>query len=116
MALLKLWILLALPVTASLAFAHEEVDVAVVLATDVSGSVSDGPNESEYRLQKDGIALGLRDPELAQILEACNGSGLALTYMEWSGQGAFNKPSRSSAGANSRLEPTCSLLRTSWTR
>jgi hypothetical protein len=63
----------------------EVVDVAVVLATDVSGSINDANGVSEYALQTAGIAQALRDPDLAEVLEACNGDGLALTYVEWSG-------------------------------
>jgi hypothetical protein len=65
--------------------ATEVVDVAVVLATDVSASIVDSPHFSEYAMQKAGIAKALRDPDLAAVLESCNGDGLALTYMEWSG-------------------------------
>ena len=65
--------------------APEVVDVAVVLATDVSGSIADTYDLSEYVMQKAGIAKALRDPELANVLESCNGDGLALTYVEWSG-------------------------------
>lgn len=59
----------------------KSVDVLVVLATDVSGSVS----EYEYALQKKGIVTALRDPEVAYVLEKCNGQGAAITYLEWSG-------------------------------
>lgn len=62
--------------------APEHVDVMIVLATDVSGSVDDG----EYRMQRDGIVQALRDPEVAQILEQCNTQGAGITYLEWSGE------------------------------
>lgn len=65
--------------------ASDVVDVAVVLATDVSGSITESFDLSEYEMQKAGIAKALRDPDLANVLESCNGDGLALTYVEWSG-------------------------------
>lgn len=51
---------------------------ALVLAMDVSQSVDAG----EYRLQIDGLAAALRDPEIAEILIR---DQVALSVMQWSG-------------------------------
>lgn len=59
----------------------EPVDVAIVLAVDVSDSVS----ESEYKIQRQGIANALSDPDVGQMLEKCNANGAALTFVEWAG-------------------------------
>ena len=67
------------------AHADPAVDVALVLATDVSGSISSSGPQNEYLMQKNGIVQALRDPEVGRILEQCNASGLAVTYFEWSG-------------------------------
>ncbi len=73
-------LLLALPFSVSAA-AAEPVDVAIVLAVDVSDSIT----PSEYLQQKQGIVTALRDPEVARMLEQCSGNGLALTFVEWAG-------------------------------
>lgn len=51
---------------------------ALILAMDVSQSVDPG----EYRLQIDGLAAALRDPEIADILVR---DEVALTVLQWSG-------------------------------
>ena len=51
---------------------------ALVLAMDVSQSVDAG----EYRLQIDGLAAALRDPEIAEILVR---DQVALSVIQWSG-------------------------------
>ena len=61
----------------------ESVDVVLVLATDVSGSVED----SEYAIQKRGVVEALADPEVARALRQCAPGGVALTYVEWGGCG-----------------------------
>ena len=53
-------------------------DAALLFAIDVSGSV----NPLEFRLQVDGLALALRDPIIADALEA---GEVALAVMQWSG-------------------------------
>lgn len=53
-------------------------DVALVFAIDVSGSV----DPLEYRLQVEGLAAALRDPVIADALEATRA---ALGVMQWSG-------------------------------
>lgn len=51
---------------------------ALILAMDVSNSVDPG----EFRLQVDGLATALRDPEIAEILVR---DQVALSVMQWSG-------------------------------
>lgn len=51
---------------------------ALVLAMDVSNSVDPG----EYRLQIDGLAAALLDPEIAEILVR---DQVALSVIQWSG-------------------------------
>ncbi|WP_235829858.1 DUF1194 domain-containing protein [Frigidibacter oleivorans] len=55
-------------------------DIALMLAIDVSGSIDRG----EYRLQTEGLAAGLADPEVAAALAA----GRALVaVVQWSSVG-----------------------------
>ncbi|WP_347310054.1 DUF1194 domain-containing protein [Defluviimonas sp. SAOS-178_SWC] len=53
-------------------------DVALLLSVDVSGSIDRG----EYRLQVDGIAAALSDPEIADALVL---GQIALSVVQWSG-------------------------------
>lgn len=53
-------------------------DVALLLSVDVSGSIDRG----EYRLQVDGIAEALADPEVADALLL---GQVALSVVQWSG-------------------------------
>lgn len=64
------WVMVAQPVFAC--------RTALILAMDVSQSVDPG----EYRLQIDGLAAALRDPEIADILVR---DQVALSVMQWSG-------------------------------
>ncbi|MGB1035050.1 MAG: DUF1194 domain-containing protein [Primorskyibacter sp.] len=53
-------------------------ETALLLAIDVSNSIDPG----EYRVQTDGLALALRDPEIAEILVR---DQVALMITQWSG-------------------------------
>lgn len=55
-------------------------ETALVLAMDVSGSV----DAAEYRLQLDGLAAALRDPELRDIMLQ---DQVALAVTQWSASG-----------------------------
>ncbi|OYW53838.1 MAG: hypothetical protein B7Z31_11760 [Rhodobacterales bacterium 12-65-15] len=55
-------------------------ETALVLAIDVSGSISGG----DYLLQAGGLALALADPE---VVEALVEGEVALTVVQWSGDG-----------------------------
>ncbi len=60
--------------------AQDTCDTALLLAIDVSNSV----DEAEYRLQIDGLADALRDP---QVSEAMVEGQVAIAVMQWSGPG-----------------------------
>ena len=53
-------------------------ETALVLSIDVSGSIDGG----DYRLQTDGLAAALSDPEVAEALVR---GQVALTVIQWSG-------------------------------
>lgn len=53
-------------------------ETALVLAVDVSGSV----DAAEYRLQMDGLAAALRDPDVREALVAAKAM---IAVMQWSG-------------------------------
>lgn len=54
---------------------------ALALGLDVSGSV----DTREYRLQMDGLAAALQDPEVLQALMAMPSAPVRLAIFEWSG-------------------------------
>ncbi len=58
------------------------VDLELVLAVDVSGSV-DPP---EYELQTRGLAQAFRDPEVQAALQAPGRRGIAVALVQWSGR------------------------------
>lgn len=55
-------------------------ETALLLAIDVSGSIDAG----DYRLQTEGLASALADPEVAEVLVA---GQVALAVVQWSGSG-----------------------------
>ncbi len=61
----------------------ERVDVALVLAADVSRSV----DEEEFRLQRDGIATALTDPKVLNAIRSGLHGAVAICFVEWSGVG-----------------------------
>jgi Ca-activated chloride channel family protein len=63
----------------TLPLAAHACDTALVLSIDVSNSVDPG----EYRLQVDGMADALEDPE---IVDAMIRGNVAITVMQWSGE------------------------------
>ncbi|MFA8385099.1 MAG: DUF1194 domain-containing protein [Pelagibaca sp.] len=65
-------------ITACLAQPAQACRTALILSMDVSQSVDPG----EYRLQIDGLAAALRDPEIAEILVR---DEVALSVVQWSG-------------------------------
>lgn len=60
--------------------ARESVDLELVLAVDVSGSV-DG---DEFALQMGGIAQAFRDPRVIQMIEKVTPRGVAVAVVLWS--------------------------------
>ena len=53
-------------------------DIALILSIDVSGSIDSG----DYRLQTEGLAAALADPEVAEALVR---GQVALAVVQWSG-------------------------------
>jgi hypothetical protein len=68
--------------------AETPVDLELVLAVDASGSVDPG----EFRLQMDGIAAALRDPEVATAIAQGPHGAIAVTLMLWA---EANRPKQS---------------------
>jgi len=60
--------------------AVEPVDVALVLAVDVSLSMA----EDETKLQRGGYASALRDPQVIDAIRSGKLGRIAVTYVEWS--------------------------------
>jgi hypothetical protein len=72
---------MGLLMTAAAPAAAEPVDLELVLAADGSGSIDDG----EMRLQREGYAAALTDPELVSAMTAGAHGRVALMYFEWGG-------------------------------
>ena len=68
---------------AARAVAAEDVDLELVLAIDVSGSV-DG---FEARLQRDGYVAAFADPVVLRAIRSGPHGRIAVTYFEWAGFG-----------------------------
>jgi len=71
-------LILPLLLCIGLSGAARACDTALMLAIDVSNSV----DEAEYRLQVDGLADALEDPD---IIEAMVQGQVAIAVMQWSG-------------------------------
>jgi hypothetical protein len=69
--LLALWTLMAMAVTGT-AVAQQPVDLELVLAIDISGSV----DEEEAALQREGYVMALTNP---RVVAAMGGGPLALS-------------------------------------
>lgn len=61
----------------------EPVDLELVLAVDISGSV----DPDEARLQRDGYLSALTDPEVVRTIRQGMLGKIAVTYVEWAGTG-----------------------------
>lgn len=59
----------------------EEIDLALVLAVDVSGSMSD----RELNAQRAGYVSAFRHPALAWSIESGENGRIAVAYLEWAG-------------------------------
>ena len=75
------FVLLAIP-----ALAAERVDLELVLATDTSRSI----DESEARLQREGVAAALRHPDIIQAIQSGYHKKVAAAYLDYSSAN-FNK-------------------------
>ena len=63
------------------AVAAEKVDVELVLAVDISGSI----DSYEFDLQRKGYANAMRDPRVMDAIRANQRQRIAITMVEWSG-------------------------------
>jgi hypothetical protein len=59
----------------------ETVDVALVLAADVSRSI----DNDEFRLQREGYAAAIASPQVLQAVRAGVHGAIAVSFVEWSG-------------------------------
>ncbi|MER9253991.1 DUF1194 domain-containing protein [Mesorhizobium sp. M0598] len=62
-----------------------EVDVAIVLAADMSGSV----NQIEATLQREGYAAALESPSVLKVIKEGMHGKIAVTFVEWSSRGSL---------------------------
>jgi hypothetical protein len=77
------WSICVLGLSGAVAVAAEPVDLELVLAADASGSIDSG----EIRLQREGYAAAITDPEILQAIRAGGYLGkIAVTYVEWGDQ------------------------------
>jgi hypothetical protein len=84
-----LWVLFALVAVALPASAQNQtpapgsrdVTVALVLAVDTSGSVSNG----RFELQKQGYAAAFRNPQVLNSIRSLATQAIAVTMMQWTG-------------------------------
>src|SRR6516225_8092575 len=68
----------------SAARAAEEVDLLLVLSSDVSRSI-DAP---KFKLQRDGYAAAIVNPRVIQAIRSGALGKIAVSFVEWSGVGA----------------------------
>ncbi len=61
--------------------ADDDVDVALLLAVDVSSSV----NAAEFAIQMDGYAAAFRDNRFARAIGAGSSGAIAVAFMQWAG-------------------------------
>jgi hypothetical protein len=62
--------------------AADPVDVALVLAADVSRSI----NEDEFGLQRQGYASAITSPKLMEAIHSGPHGAIALCFIEWAGE------------------------------
>jgi Protein of unknown function (DUF1194) len=79
----RLPLLVALLGLSALPAAAEDlpVDLELVLAVDISGSV----DEVEARLQREGYIAALRHPDVIEAIQGGMFGRIAITYVEWAG-------------------------------
>jgi hypothetical protein len=78
----------ALADTKPLAVQAKHVDTALVLAVDVSSSV----DESRYRLQLEGIAEALADPDVQRAILRGGDAPLLITLVTWADRATISLP------------------------
>ena len=72
---------LAQPAAAQRSSEHAQVDLQLVLAVDVSGSVSHG----RFELQKQGYAEAFRNPRVINAIRSGMTQAIAVTMTQWTG-------------------------------
>lgn len=77
-------LLFAALTTSAAAQQRTDVDLELVLAVDVSLSM----DYEELRLQREGYAAALRDPEVHRAIRGGLTGRIAVTYVEWAGFGS----------------------------
>jgi len=82
--LFALFITIAVVAGSSAARAAEEVDLLLVLSSDVSRSI-DAP---KFKLQRDGYAAAIVNPRVIQAIRSGALGKIAVSFVEWSGVGA----------------------------
>jgi hypothetical protein len=80
-ALIVLCAILLAVVPAAGPHAQTGVDLELVLAVDVSGSV----NEARFELQKRGYVAAFRNPRLWQAIQSGSSQRIAVTMLQWTG-------------------------------
>jgi hypothetical protein len=65
------------------AFGAEQVDLALVLAADVSRSI----NDDEFQLQRNGYATAITSAAVLNAISLGERRAIALCYNEWAGEG-----------------------------
>lgn len=78
---LALAVILAVAATSRAAAQPVQVDLELVLAVDISGSV----DEDEATLQRQGYLAAMSSPEVVAAVQAGPLGRIAMVYMEWSG-------------------------------
>jgi hypothetical protein len=79
-SLTAVWLL----ATSAPVHAAERVDVALVLAADVSRSIT----SDKFDLQRKGYAAALTDPEVLEAIGSGQNHRIAVAFLEWSGSGS----------------------------
>ena len=74
---------LALTLSSPAARAAEPVDLLLVLAADVSRSVT----EVKFRLQREGAAAAISDPEVVKAITSGPNRRIAVCFVEWATAG-----------------------------
>src|ERR1700730_5134863 len=64
--------------------AAEQVDLLLVLASDVSRSV----DHPKFLLQREGYAAAISDPHVLEAIKSGPHQRIAVCFVEWSGFGA----------------------------
>jgi hypothetical protein len=71
------------PLISATAFAGQPVDLELILAVDVSGSM----DPDEARLQRRGYEQALVSPQVIEAIKAGAAGRIAVAYVEWAGMG-----------------------------